>query len=284
MTALTTPFARPSRHAGTTALSFTGVLRSEWIKLRSLRSTIWSFVIVIAISLGMALIMSLSMVNGMNGGADAATAPADQQAQYVVQASVFGVYFGQLVAGVLGVLVISGEYTTGMIRSTLTAVPKRLPALVAKAVVLFVATFLVGLVATVGAFLLSSAVFAGIDVTASLAEPGVFLPLLGGALYLALVAAFALGMGTMLRSSAGGIAAVLGLLLLVPTVLQMIPAEWAHDLLPYLVSWAGMGMFTSTTAVATADEFGVWLNLLIVLGWVGASVAGATVLLQRRDA
>lgn len=284
MTAITPAAEHPSQRTRPTSLTFGGVLRSEWIKLRSLRSTIWSYAIVIAISLGMALIMSLSMVNGMNGGADAASAPADQQARYVVESSVFGVYFGQLVAAVLGVLVISGEHTTGMIRSTLAAVPKRLPALAAKAVVLFVATFLVGLVATVGAFFLSSAVFAGIDVTAGLAEPGVFLPLLGGALYLALVAVFALGVGTMLRSSAGGIAAVLGLLMLVPTVLQMIPAEWARDLIPYLISSAGMGVFTSTTAVATAEEFGVWLNLLIVLGWVGTSIAGAAVLLKRRDA
>lgn len=284
MTTITPTPPKLAAPARASRLSFTGVLRSEWIKLRSLRSTVWSYAIVIAISLGMALIMSLSMANGMNGGADAASAPADQQARLVVESSVFGVYFGQLVAAVLGVLVISGEYSTGMIRSTLTAVPKRVPAVAAKTVVLFLATFLVGLVATVGAFFLSSAMFAAIDVTASIAEPGVFLPLLGGALYLALIAVFSLGVGAMLRSSAGGIAAVLGLILLVPTVLQMIPADWAHDVIPYLLPSAGMSMFTTTTAVPTADEFGVWLNLLIVLGWVSAAMAGAAVLIRRRDA
>ncbi|WP_157413688.1 ABC transporter permease subunit [Agromyces allii] len=282
MTALTTPPAATATPARATRLSFAGVLRSESIKLRSLRSTTWSYLIVIAISLGMALIMSLSMVSMIEG--DAGIAPADQQGGILLQSSVFGVYFGQLVAGVLGVLVISGEYTTGMIRSTLTAVPKRLPALAGKAVVLFVATFVVGLVANLAAFALSSAIFAGIGVSASLLEPAVILPLLGGALYLALVAVFALGVGTMLRSSAGGIAAVLGLLLLLPTVLQLIPADWAHDLIPYLLSNAGMNMFTSTTAEATADGLGVWLNLLIVLGWVAASAVGAAVLLKRRDA
>ncbi|MGI9824115.1 ABC transporter permease subunit [Agromyces sp. Marseille-Q5079] len=284
MTTLAPQLAHPSQRARSTSLTFGGVLRSEWIKLRSLRSTAWSYLIVIAISLGMALVMSLSMVGGMDGGLDVGTAPADQQAQFVLQASVFGVYFGQLVAGVLGVLVISGEYSTGMIRSTLTAVPKRLPALAAKAVVLFVATFVVGLVANLLAFLVSSVIFAGIDVSASITDPAVFLPLLGGALYLALVSVFALGVGTMLRSSAGGIAAVLGLILLLPTVLAMIPAEWAQDLIPYLLSTSGMNMFTSTTAGPSGDALGVWLNLLIVLGWVTASVAGAAVLLKRRDA
>ncbi|KQZ08506.1 ABC transporter permease [Agromyces fucosus] len=284
MTTTTPQLAHPSQRAHSTSLSFGGVLRSEWIKLRSLRSTTWSYLIVIAISLGMALIMSLSMASDMNGGADASGMPADGQVSLIVQSSVFGVFFGQLVAGVLGVLIISGEYTTGMIRSTLTAVPKRLPALAAKAIVLFVTTFLVGLVANLGAFVVSSVVFAGVDVSASLVEPAVFLPILGGALYLALVSVFALGVGTMLRSSAGGIAAVLGVMLLLPTVLQMIPAEWAHDLIPYLLSSAGLGIFTSATAEPTADALGAWLSLLVVLAWVGASIAGAAVLLKRRDA
>ncbi|WP_159603847.1 ABC-2 transporter permease [Agromyces humi] len=283
---MTTAPTRPGsmRTDPTTGLTFGGVLRSEWIKLRSLRSTIWSYGLVVAISLGMALLMSLSMVNGMNGGPDAASAPAAQQAGLVVDASVFGVYFGQLVAAVLGVLVISGEYSTGMIRSTLTAVPRRLPALAAKAVILGAATFVVGAIATFSAFAVSSVVFAGIDVTANLLDPAVFLPLLGGALYLSLVSLFALGVGTILRSSAGGIAAVLGILLLLPTVLQMIPADWAQDLVPYLVSIAGMNTFTSTTAEASADGFGVWLNLAIVLGWVAAAGVGAAATLTKRDA
>ncbi|MFF2369527.1 ABC transporter permease [Agromyces sp. NPDC058110] len=280
MTALA-PQTTTTRPAPTTRLTFGGILRSEWIKLRSLRSTAWSYAIVIAISLGMALVMSLSMVSMSEGGGPVGT---DQGASLLVQSSVFGVYFGQLVAGVLGVLIISGEYTTGMIRSTLTAVPKRLPALAAKAVVLFVATFVVGLIANLGAFLVSSIVFAGIDVSASLADPAAFLPLLGGALYLALVSVFALGVGTMLRSSAGGIAAVLGLILLVPTVFAMIPAEWAGEVIPYLLSNAGMGIFTSTSATPTDGEFGAWANLLIVLGWVAAAAIGGSVLLKRRDA
>ena len=286
MTTMTTASTRLGSQPAdpTTGLTFGGVLRSEWIKLRSLRSTIWSYGLVVAISLGMALRMSLSMVNGMIGGADAASAPADQQARFIVDASVFGVYFGQLVAAVLGVLVISGEYSTGMIRSTLTAVPRRLPALAAKAVVLGAATFVVGAIATFSAFAVSSVAFAGIDVSANLLDPAVFLPLLGGALYLSLVSLFALGVGTILRSSAGGIAAVLGILLLLPTVLQMIPADWAQDLVPYLVSIAGMNTFTSTTAEASADGFGVWLNLAIVLGWVAAAGIGAATTLTKRDA
>ncbi|RZU64861.1 ABC-2 type transport system permease protein [Microterricola gilva] len=276
----TTTIASLPRSAST--LSFGGVIRSEWIKLRSLRSTVWSYLIVIAISLGMAFVMSISMVGTMDSPADLASTPAAQQQELILMASTFGVFFGQLVVAVLGVLVITGEYSTGMIRSTLTAVPKRLPALAAKALVLFVSTFVIGLLSTVGAFIVASIVYGANGASASITDPDVFLSLLGGALYLALVSLFALGLGAMLRSSAGGIAAALGTLLLLPMVLQMIPAEWASDLIPYLLSTAGMGIFGQTSFTGEIDS--VIENLLIVLAWVAAALVGAGILLKRRDA
>lgn len=283
MTTIAPTATHPSQGARTTRLTFGGVVAAEWIKLRSLRSTVWSYLIVIAISLGMALLMSLSMVNGMGGEEiDGGPLPVEQTHELVLQASTFGVYFGQLVVGVLGVLVISGEYTTGMIRSTLTAVPKRLPALAAKGIVLFVATFVVGLLANLGAYLTATIVFGS---ELELFDANTLLTLAGGALYLALVAVFALGVGTIIRSSAGGIAAVLGLLLLLPTILQLIPADWAHDAVPYLLSSSGMTMFMAIGAdPATIVGPNAWQSLLIVLAWVGASLAGAAVLLKRRDA
>lgn len=284
MTTLTSPVARPAGRTGATALSFPGVLRSEWIKLRSLRSTVWSYVILVVLALGMALLMSLSFVSGGGpaGEVDAARLSSGAQAELLVQASTFGAYFGQLVVAVLGVLVITGEYSTGMIRSTLAAVPTRLPALAAKALVLFAVTFVMAAIAAVGAFFVSSFVFAGSDIAANLLDADVILPILGSALYLGLVALFALGVGTMLRSSAGGIATVVGVLLVLPLVLQMIPADWVQDVLPYVLSTAGVGMFSDTSAATEATPF--WENLPIVLGWVGASIAGAAVLLKRRDA
>lgn len=284
MTTLTPPVTRPAQRGGTTGLSFPGVLRSEWIKLRSLRSTIWSYVILVVLALGMALLMSLSFVSGGGpaGEMDASALTTEAQADLLVQASTFGAFFGQLVVAVLGVLVITGEYSTGMIRSTLAAVPTRLPALAAKAVVLFAVTFVMATISAVGAFFVASAVFADSGIAANLFDAAVILPILGSALYLGLVALFALGVGTMLRSSAGGIATVVGILLVLPLVLQMIPAEWVQDVLPYVLSTAGVGLFSDTSAAAEATPF--WENLLIVLAWVGASIAGATVLLKRRDA
>lgn len=256
-------------------LAFAGVLRSEWIKLRTVRSTSWSYAIVVVISLGMAAIMSLSL-DLPEGGA----MPAAQQSSFVVQASTFGIFFGQLVVAVLGVLVVGGEYSTGMIKSTLTAVPRRLPALWAKAAVLFSATFVVGVVANLGSFLVAAPILAGKGIDASLFDGAVILPLLAGALYLALAAVFALGVGAILRNSAGGIAATLGMVLLLPIVLSMIPATWAADLMPYLISNAGAGMMASGGQVIIEP----WQALLVVLGWLVVSLAGAAVLLKGRDA
>lgn len=275
------PAATPAgtgRVAAGSGLSLAGIIRSEWIKLRSVRATAWSYALVVLISLGLAAIMSLSL----DLGGAAGDIPAADQARFLVQAATFGVLFGQLAVAVLGVLVMSGEYSTGMIKSTLTAVPRRLPALWAKAAVLFVATFVVGALSTIGSFLTASMIVAGQGLHASLFDPDVILPVLGGALYLALVSVFALGIGAILRSSAGAIASVLGIVLLLPMVLSMIPAPWASDMLPYLISNAGVSMFGLMSFSAVPME--PWLYLLIVLGWLGVSLAGAAVLLQRRDA
>ncbi|MEC5186012.1 ABC-2 type transport system permease protein [Cryobacterium sp. MP_3.1] len=257
-------------------LSFGGELRSEWIKLRTVRSTIWSYATVIVISLGMAALMSAS------ASFDGSQIPAEQQTAIVAQAATFGVFFGQLVVAVLGVLAISGEYSTGMIRSSLTASPKRLSVLTAKAVVLFVSTFVVGLVSTVGSALVAAPILAGQGISAEVTDSDLLLPLLGGALYLALVSVFALGVGAILRTGAGGIAAALGILLLLPIAMVMIPADWVADVTPYLLSNAGLGIF-GLNAFGPSD-FEVWQNVAIVLGWVAVSLAGAALLLKRRDA
>ncbi len=277
----TAPHDAP-RSAGS-SLTFGGILRSEWIKLRTLRSTVWSYLSVVVIMLGLALALSLTVVNGDAMAPAAAGGSAADQASLFVQSSTFGVFLAQLVVAVLGVLVITGEYSTGMARSTFTAVPKRLPALAAKAAVLFVVTYLVSLAAGIGAYLVSAAVFGANDISASLADADVFMPILGSSLYLALLAVFALGVGTMVRSSAGGIGIVLALILVVPTILQMIPADWAQDIHPYLLSTAGTNMFAPTEITGT-EVLTAWQDLLVVLGWVGASLAGAATLLVKRDA
>ncbi|MDH6238289.1 ABC transporter permease [Cryobacterium sp. CG_9.6] len=262
-------------------LSFVGLMRSEWIKLWSVRSTVWLLSVAVVVSLGMAAVTAWAttlQISSMGGPSDLSTLPAADQAGIILQASTFGVFFGQLIVAVLGVLVISGEYSTGMIMSTLTAVPRRLGALAAKGVVLFAVTFLVGVVSTVGSFLVATPMLAGLGLSSSLLDPAISLPLLGASLYLALVAVFALGIGTVVRSAAFGISAALGTLLVLPIGLSMIPAPWATDVSPYLLSNAGTSLFSTTAGMEPGQ------GVLVVLGWVVASVGVAAVLLKKHDA
>jgi len=267
----------PSARSG---LSFAGLIHSEWIKLWSVRSTVWSFALLVVISLGIAAISAMStnaliQSSGIPGGLGGL--PAADQAGIVTQAATLGVFLGQLIVAVLGVLVISGEYRTGMITSTLAAAPRRLGALGAKVVVLFVSTLAVGLLSTIGSFIVAAPILSGQGLSVSLFDPLVFRPVLGAALYLALVAVFALGVGASLRSGAGGIAAALGILLLLPIVPAMIPGAWATSVSPYLISNAGVALFATTGMEP-------WQGLLIVLGWIVVAFGFATILLKRRDA
>ena len=273
---MTTATFTPARAAGRGGLTFPRVLRSEWIKLRTLRSTVWSFAIVILVSVGLALLISLGIP------AEHGAVPAAQQQSIVLNASLFGVFFGQLVIAVLGVLVISGEYTTGMIRSTLTAVPRRLPALWAKAAVLFVSSFVVGVVASTLAFIVASPILGSKGFSATF-DGDVIMPILGSALYLAIVAVFALGLGAVLRASAGGIAAALGTILLLPIVFTIAPLQWMHDWAPYLMMNAGFSSFGLRGFVGDSP-LDTGQAVLVVVAWAAVSLAAGAILLRRRDA
>ncbi|MBG6214557.1 MAG: ABC transporter permease [Cryobacterium sp.] len=269
--------ARTSFASTGSGLSFTGLLRSESIKLWSLRSTYWTFSLVVVAALGIAVLMSFAM----SAGYDPATGAAMgiDTAQMFVIVSTSGLSLGQLIVAVLGVLSISGEYSSGMIKSTFSAVPNRLPALWAKVCVLFGFTFVVGLVSVIGSYLVAIPILGAKDITANLFDVDVILPLLGNVLFLALIAVFAIGIGTIVRSSAGGIATVLGIILLLPTVVGLFSmlVGWVADIVPFMFTVAGSEMITPNTMES-------WQAFLVVLAWVAVSLGTAALLLKRRDA
>ena len=277
----TAPALAPVTAATGSGLSFLGLMRSEWIKLRSLRSTVWSFVLLIVLGIAVAALMSIASAVQLGGVGLSMQIPAGDQALILLSSATSGVFLGQMIVAILGVISITGEYSTGMIKSTLTAVPRRLPALAAKAIVMFLATFVVGLVSAVTSFGVASLLLLGEGLSANLFDPIVLVPLLASALYLALVAVFALGVGAFLRSSAGSIALAVGTLLVLPVIVGLIPADWALSITPFLLPNAGVEMFAQTGTSAIVEP---WQNLLVVLGWVAASLATAALLLKRRDA
>jgi ABC-2 type transport system permease protein len=267
-----------------TSLTFAGTLRSEWIKLRTVRSTLWCYAIIIVLTVLFGILLA-NTFNGPPGGMSA----SDQQV-IALQASTLSIGFSQLVASVLGVLVISGEYGTGMIRSTLTAVPKRTPALFAKAIVFGLVTFVVALIAIGVTAVVTSPVLPAVGITPDLGDAQFLLALGGGALYLTLIGVLSLALGAIIRNSAGGIAASLGLLLVLPTVLQifagMTNATWAINAGTFLPSSAGARLYSYAAEGGVTDGFVTLSSLqggLVLVGWVVVLMAVAALLMRRRD-
>ena len=271
--------------ANGSGLSFRGLLLSEWIKLTSLRSTVWCYGIILLINLGLALLLAASFQQRGDH-----TAALDQG--YWMQAATIGIAFSQLVVAVLGALVITGEYGTGMIRSTLTAVPKRVPALISKAVVFGVVTFVVSLVSIVGSALLAALILSGKGLDLDLTDGRAVGALIGGAGFLTLVGLIALFLGAIVRNSAAGISAVLGLIFVAPIVLQIFAvvtrASWVQNVFEFLPTSAGSRLYGYAVTPAPKIPDVIVLDpgqgLLVLVAWVVVFASIATTLLKRRDA
>lgn len=253
-------------------VSLPRVIRSEWIKLRSVRSTVITLGFAgIAVAAFGILISMLTTGAAMGDGGGAAD-PAGN--------SIFGTNIAQLVLGVLGALVFTTEYSTGMIRSTFTAVPKRLPVLWAKAAVLAGATFATMVVSLSVAFFVGQAVYGGDGPGASFFDPGVPGALLGAALLPTAIAVLGLALGVLARHTATAVGILVGVLFVVPMLLGMLGGVWA-DLVAYLPSEAGQAM---ATIVDDPSKLSPFAGFLVIAGWVGAGLAAAAISLRRRDA
>jgi len=243
------------------------LLRSEWAKIRSVRSTYWSLAAAVAAMIGYGAINSASHA----GARHAAFNP--------VLTSLSGVLLAQLAIGVLGVLVITTEYSTGMIRSTFAAAPQRHLVIIAKAGVLGAAAFTVGVVASMIAFLAGQAIMGANGV--SLTSPGALRSVIGIGLYLGLLGIFAVALGTIIRRSAGAIAALVGLILILPALLLTLPASIQDTVVKFLPGNAGQAIFTTGNDTSTLSP---WAGLAVFALYAAAAFTVALVVLRRRDA
>lgn len=267
------PVHRPDR--GGERLTFGRVVASEWVKFRTLRSTVWTLAVTVVLMVGVAALAAWGMTQGGEG------APPGMG----LIAVTVGTNIAQLSVAVLGVLIITGEYTTGMVRSTFAAVPTRLPALAAKAIVLAATVLVVGLVGTALCYLVTLPFVSGTALEIDLGDPDTLRALAGVPLYLAAIALLAFGFGALLRHSAGALAAVLGLLLVVEGVFALIPLRFFEVVSPYLPSTAGSQVMAPSDFVfADPDALGPWQGYGVMLVWVAVVIAAAAVLLRRRDA
>jgi ABC-2 type transport system permease protein len=268
------------------------VLKSEFIKLFTLRSTFWCCVIVVLLAVGVGLLLA-TVTPPARAGVPAAPDPTtlQQQATAVRDATV-GTGIGQLVLSVLGVLVISGEYGTGMIRSTFAAEPKRLPTLIAKAIVLGISTFVVGLVTVFGTAAIIFPLLPGIHVHPDWSDSKLLLALFGAAGYLMVVSLIAFSIGAIIRNTAGGVAAAIGLILVAPTILEIVAATtgavWAQNLVAFAPTNAGGKLYAYVSSSPSTTDGVVSLDAhqggLVLLAWFVVLFVVAAVLLKRRDA
>lgn len=270
----------PRERAATGRLSFDGVLRGEWIKLLSLRSIRWSIGVMILLSWGGAALLSFAMT-----GTDFLTPEA--MPGLIVQSATFGSMFTVLIMGVLGVLAMTSEYASGLILSSLSAVPGRTPLLAAKMLVVASLGFAIGALSSFGGGLIAAMIFGG-DAFAAFVDPAVLVSMLGNTLFLMLAALLALGIGALLRSSAAAISVVVVLLFVVTIVMQVLTMtgwEWV----PVVSDWlpASLGNTISTAAVTDAEYRGdvsYWGALGGLVAWAAVALIPAVILLKTRDA
>ncbi|MGZ4447808.1 MAG: ABC transporter permease [Nocardioides sp.] len=248
-----------------------GVVRSEWLKFRTLRST------VLILLAAMTAMVVFGAIIGHNTRNPAGLDPEDVVASGPLQ----GYYLGQLLIGSLGVLVVSGEYSSGMIRATLAAVPRRLPVLLAK---LLVFTAVVGaamVAASVAGFLVAQAFLSGYRPTYSLSDPDVLRVAVGTGVYLTLIGLLGGAIGWIVRSTPGALVALIGIILVLPVLLLLFHGAWAQHAGAWLPTGAGASFSTS---LRRPGALAPWPGLAVMVGWVVVAYAVAAALLRRRDA
>jgi len=261
------------RRAGQYKLTQAGVARAEWIKLRSLRSTWWALGAFAVTTIGTGVLLcavaAAHAAAGKHHGLSTATL------------SLYGTYLAPVTIGVLGALAVTGEYMTGMIRATLTAVPKRMPVLWAKLGVFGVVALVVSEVSLFVTFWAGQALLAHSGTGVSLSDPGVFGAVFGTGLYITIVGLLGMALGCVVRNTAAVISMMFGIMVVLPVLVGLLPATWTVHFAPYLPSNAGQAIMN---VQPVAGFLAPWTGLAMFAGYTAAVIGAAAVLLRRRDA
>jgi ABC-2 type transport system permease protein len=257
----------------------TDSVRFEWTKLRTVRSTVWTLLGAVGSMLAIAILISEITVHEW-----ATTSAANRLLFDPLETSVSGAFFAQLAMGVLGVLVITSEYGTGMIKTSFAAVPQRGLLLGAKAGVLFVVSLVVGVAASFVAFFTTQAILSTnseVDLGVSITGAGALTTVTGAGLYLALMGLLGCAIGAMLRRSAGAITALFGLTFLLPVLMHLLPAVIADNVSKYLPSEAGSSIYRQ---IQQPDALSAGAGLFVLCSHVVVALGVAIVIVRRRDA
>ena len=272
---VTAPAAPRSASPGAEAQPVTlrRVIRSEWIKFWTLRST-WA--VLSAAVVGMLVLALIVAYNTRH-------LTSNLQANDIAPSSTLqGYYLAQLLIGALGVLFVSGEYGTGMIRSTLVAVPRRLPVLWAKLVVFVTVTATSMIIVSIVAFVCAQALLSHYRTGFSLSDPGVLRVVIGTGIYLTLVGMIGGALGWIGRSTPGALVAYFAVVLVLPVLFGEALGNWGKQVAEFLPDQAGASF--STSIPESSYSLSPWVGLLVLVGWVAVALAIAAGVLRRRDA
>jgi ABC-type transport system involved in multi-copper enzyme maturation permease subunit len=255
---------------------FGGALRSEWTKIRSVRSTMWTLGSAIVVTIGISVLGNWGRANH----SDATTAQLAHED--LTQRTLFGIILGQLIMVVFGAMAITSEYSTGMVRTSLTAQPRRAPVFWAKLLVVSAVAFVVGEVISFVSFLISSSFWRGKGIDLTLSSPHAMQAVIGGGLYLAGSAILAFGLGAILRHTAGAITSGVGLLFVLTILVNFLPQSWQNHLNKWLPFNSG-GQVWSTQHVRGTD-LSAWtgFGVFMIYGIVAVALGGY--IFRNRDA
>jgi ABC-2 type transport system permease protein len=276
MSTVTTPTPAPSTLPGG-RYSFTDLVRSEWTKIRTVRSTMWTIGVTIVLGIGIgALVTALTRAHWSS-----MSLPSRQGFDPTAN-SLIGLLFAQFSVGVLGVLVMSAEYTTGTIRATFSAAPNRTRVFTAKIVVFGVLAFVVAELTSFIAFFLGQFLLSAPATHATLSSPGALRAVFGGGLFVCLLGLIALGLGTIIRHTAGAISAFVAILLVVPIIIHVLPQQISNDLQKFMPDQIASAIVTTNGTVSQA--FSPWVGMLVMVIYAVVLLVIGTSMLESRDA
>ena len=265
------PTTPPQVHERSFA-GFADVLRAEFCKLRSVRSTHWTIVAALAFNIAFAALEAIFLPGRLSAQDTATLDP--------VRVSLGGSHLSQIALGALGVLIITSEYTSGTIRATFSAVPRRRLLLAAKMAVFTVVTVVIGTAISFAAYFVFQGLLTGDTLQSNITDPGVVCALIGGGLYLTVLGLLGLGLGITLRSSTGAISALFALLFVPQILVQLLPSTWKSTIGRYVPLEAGNQIFSQHHE---AGALSPWAGLGVLVLYATTALFTGLALITRRD-
>jgi ABC-2 type transport system permease protein len=272
---------------------FAGTLRSEFTKIRSVRSTYWTLLAVVIVCVGIGALFSWGQTERLLAvthdasrfrGRSPAAVAADIRAN-AASTSLFGLLIGQLIIMVLGALTITSEFSTGMIRTSLTTMPRRVTLFAAKGTVFGTVALVIGLVTSFLSFFAGQAILSTQNVGTTLGRPDVLRTVIGGGLFLAVCGMLSFGIGALLRHSAGAIATGIGLMFVLWILSGFLPgppSSWAADIDKWIPFNAGSGLWEQQAN--GVNPFSPWTGFAVFCGYAAAAIIAGLIFFRQRDA